>query len=113
LTIARNRAIDRLRSMARAGEQALVPDDRVAVFDLSPDPEAQAVSSQQAAQVRQALRLLPVEERRAIEAAFFGELSHSEVADHLNAPLGTVKTRIRSGLGRLRNLLGAAQAEGA
>ena len=50
----------------------------------------------------QALQVLTPDERQAIETAFFSELTYSEAATRLNQPLGTVKTRIRSGLGKLR-----------
>ena len=60
--------------------------------------------------MREALKVLTPEERRAIEAAFFSELTYQEVADHLQQPLGTVKTRIRSALGKLRHALGASKA---
>jgi RNA polymerase sigma-70 factor (ECF subfamily) len=56
--------------------------------------------------VRLALAALPPEQRRVIEAAFFDGLSHSEVAEALELPLGTVKTRIRTGLASLRRQLG-------
>jgi RNA polymerase sigma-70 factor (ECF subfamily) len=51
------------------------------------------------------LQVLTPEERQAIETAFFSELTYNEVAARLNQPLGTVKTRIRSGLGKLRQAL--------
>jgi RNA polymerase sigma-70 factor (ECF subfamily) len=55
---------------------------------------------------RNALTLLTPDERAAIEAAFFSELTYVEVAERLGQPLGTVKTRIRSGLAKLRQALG-------
>jgi RNA polymerase sigma-70 factor (ECF subfamily) len=55
--------------------------------------------------LRAALELLTPEERRAIETAFFSELTYEEVATRLQQPIGTVKTRIRSGLGKLRQAL--------
>ena len=55
---------------------------------------------------RDALQTLTPEERQAIETAFFSELTYSDLATRLNQPLGTGKTRIRSGLGKLRRLLG-------
>jgi len=55
--------------------------------------------------------VLTAEERQVIEAAFFGELTHAEVAVRLNQPLGTVKTRIRSALHKLRHALGGGIKE--
>ena len=55
--------------------------------------------------VRAAMQRLSREQREAIELAFFAGLSHNEIADTLGAPLGTVKTRIRLGMGRLRDVL--------
>jgi RNA polymerase sigma-70 factor (ECF subfamily) len=57
--------------------------------------------------LRETLSVLTPDERRAIEAAFFSELTYHEVAIHLQQPVGTVKTRIRSGLGKLRQALAA------
>ncbi|HVZ44242.1 MAG TPA: sigma-70 family RNA polymerase sigma factor [Ramlibacter sp.] len=98
---ARSRAIDRLRFERR----------RKRVDPLGGDPHGQPQASdaqdamelrQQAALVRLALFTLKQEEREAIETAYFHELSHAEVALRLNEPLGTVKTRIRSALRKLR-----------
>jgi len=58
--------------------------------------------------LRNALDVLTPEERQVIETAFFSELTYQEVAEKLDQPLGTVKTRIRSGLGKLREALGTA-----
>jgi len=61
--------------------------------------------SEQGRLLRHALQVLTPEERQAVETAFFSELTYSEAAAKLNQPLGTVKTRIRSGLGKLRHAL--------
>src|SRR5262249_41595198 len=98
LTLARTRAIDQLRSRARrAGREAPLPvlDD---ILDTAPDPEQTTVAGQKARAVRRALRSLTGEQRAALEAAYFGGLSHSEVAESLRVPLRTAETRIRDGL---------------
>ena len=61
---------------------------------------------QQSRMLRTALDILNPEERQAIEIAFFSELTYQEVAVQLNQPLGTIKSRIRSGLSKLRGALG-------
>ena len=70
-----------------------------------PSPESLAIASQSSRSVMRALAAVPSEQREALELAFFGGLSHSEIADRLGEPLGTVKTRIRLAVGRLRELL--------
>ncbi|HEX8456026.1 MAG TPA: sigma-70 family RNA polymerase sigma factor [Pyrinomonadaceae bacterium] len=104
VTLARSRAIDRLRSLQsrqRADDAALrdAPDD---VGDASDD----AYHAEQREIVRAALAEIPEEQRRALLLAYFEGLTQSEIAARLNQPLGTVKTRMRSGLGKLRDLLG-------
>jgi RNA polymerase sigma-70 factor (ECF subfamily) len=69
------------------------------------DPEQACHLEEQSRLLRNALEVLTPEERRIIETAFFSELTYHEVATKLNQPLGTVKTRIRSGLGKLRQAL--------
>jgi RNA polymerase sigma-70 factor (ECF subfamily) len=101
---ARSRAIDRLRfdqRKKRAGRRA---DPPVPPAEASGPERAFAVRDQ-GRLVRHALMVLTPQERQAIEAAFFSELTYVEVATHLNQPLGTVKTRIRSALGKLRQAL--------
>ena len=65
-----------------------------------------ALFEEQSRLLRDALEVLTIEERKAIETAFFSELTYEQTAIRLNQPLGTVKTRIRSGLGKLRERLG-------
>jgi RNA polymerase sigma-70 factor, ECF subfamily len=69
------------------------------------NPDDLLAFEQQSAALRSALDVLTSDERNAIEAAFFSELTYAEVAAQLNQPLGTMKTRIRSGLHRLREAL--------
>jgi RNA polymerase sigma-70 factor, ECF subfamily len=100
---ARSRAIDRVRFESRkkrvdphAGEPA--PVEQSDAHDL-------VQFKQQSQALRAALGVLTPEERQAIEAAFFSELTYAEVAARLGQPLGTIKTRIRSGLHKLRQVL--------
>ena len=107
VTIARSRAIDYLRSrMARnaAAEQAL--DELYALSDPRPDPEHENMESARARVIRQLMAQLPPEQRALIEMTYFSGLTHTEIAGSTGLPLGTVKTRIRSGMMRLRELLG-------
>lgn len=105
LTMARSRAIDRQRARARS---RAVTDPLERALDLpagGPSPEDEPVIAEQRTRVAAAMAQLSTEQREAIQAAFFSGMSHSEVADALGAPLGTVKTRIRSGMIRLREIL--------
>lgn len=104
ITLARSRSIDRLRtktSQARRHEQMI--EARHASSQA--DPEQSAANLQQRATIQAALDQLTPEQRELLELAFYSGLSHSELALHLNQPLGTVKTRIRQGMIRLRELL--------
>jgi len=98
--VARNAIVDRSRNRSSdlPGE---VPD--APTGELGPDERAEA--SYVSWRVHRALEELPPNERDVIELAYYGGLSQSEVADFLNIPLGTVKTRTRSGLGRLADVL--------
>jgi len=104
VTIARSRALDRLRSAgsrARLGEEAAqVPRDDVA------DAAQDALKSETSAVVRRALAELPDEQRTALFLAYFEGLTQTEIAARLGDPLGTVKTRMRSGMIKLREMLG-------
>jgi RNA polymerase sigma-70 factor (ECF subfamily) len=72
----------------------------------SVDPQQACLFAEQSRLLRHALEVLTPGERTAIETAFFSELTYEQTARQLNEPLGTVKTRIRSGLGKLREALG-------
>ena len=101
---ARSRAIDRLRFEQR--KKRTDPRLELDAGDaLAPDSQEVLELKRQGQALRAALTLLSADERQAIEAAFFAELTHAEVAARLNLPLGTVKTRIRSGLHKLREVL--------
>jgi RNA polymerase sigma-70 factor (ECF subfamily) len=101
---ARSRAIDRVRFDQRKKRVGLHPDATLPVA-ATPDPHEVCDLEEQGRLLRQALTVLRPEERQVIETAFFAELTYDQVAARLNQPLGTVKTRIRSGLMKLRQRL--------
>jgi len=105
--IARNRAIDRLRSNAvrlRAVEAAPLPD-------AAASPETCAADSERQRVVKRALDTLPAEQRVLIEQAYFLGLTQSELSERFQLPLGTVKTRIRTGMIALREQLSQIGAD--
>lgn len=105
LNLTRSRAIDLLR--ARKRERANDPlESAYEVHAATPDPEEATADAERHRFVRSALTRLSGEQREAIELAYFRGLSHTEIADQLGQPLGTVKTRIRLGMMRMRELLG-------
>ena len=101
---ARSRAIDRLRFEHRK-KRLNTDGDTTLITRASNDPHQACQLEEQGRLLRAALELLTPEERQAIETAFFSELTYEEVATRLQQPIGTVKTRIRSGLGKLRQAL--------
>jgi RNA polymerase sigma-70 factor, ECF subfamily len=104
-TMAHRRAIDRVRSAQASHDR----EERVAVRDHQPayDVVAEAVVTRlEQQQVRQCLESLTDLQRESVTLAYYGGYSYSEVAGLLDAPLGTVKTRMRDGLIRLRDCLG-------
>ena len=101
---ARSRAIDRLRFEQRKKRVNHGPDDPPPVTAAS-DPREVFDLREQGRLLRDALTALTPAERHVIETAFFSELTYHEVAAQLNQPVGTVKTRIRSGLAKLRQAL--------
>jgi RNA polymerase sigma-70 factor (ECF subfamily) len=102
---ARSRAIDRVRFEQR---KKRIHSHADGPLPATPADSDEAVElSEQRRLLQNALAVLTPEQRRAIETAFFSELSHAEAAARLNQPLGTVKTRIRSALAKLRQTLGA------
>lgn len=110
LNQARCRAIDRLRYEQRKKRVDRGPADVLPVPGAG-GPQAAIVAREQSHLLQQALQVLTPEERQAIETAFFEELTYSEAATRLKQPLGTVKTRIRSGLGKLRDALSGIKKE--
>jgi RNA polymerase sigma-70 factor (ECF subfamily) len=107
LVTTRTRAIDRIRARRSRPQSGSDDDGRkmAAIPDASPSVDVIVATSQDAARVRGALADLPVDQRDALELAYFQGLSHSEIAERTGIPLGTIKTRIRSGLQRLRDVM--------
>ena len=103
VTIARSRALDRLRMLS--SRSRLVDPEAEPRADEFSDTGAEIVKSEQGEIVRRALRELPEEQRRPLLLAYFEGLTQAEIAERLGDPLGTVKTRMRSGLSKLRELL--------
>ena len=108
VTLARSRGIDRLRSLAAKERVALAgakePSEQVS------DAVADALASEQRTLVTNALAQLPEEQKSPLILAYFDGLTQSEIAAKLGAPLGTVKTRMRTGLMKLREFLGNQSA---
>jgi RNA polymerase sigma-70 factor (ECF subfamily) len=111
-TIARSRSLDRLRARRRVREEPwsrLAIDgeaDRIAPAEAgTADPLTAAEMAERRALVRNALGRLPAEQREVLELAYFGGLSQSEIAERTGLPLGTVKTRARLALEKLRDRL--------
>ena len=107
LMIAHRRAVDRVR----AAQSSVVRDDKYAVLNEERPFDSvseQVQTSLEAQRVRKVLNDLTPAQREAVSLAYFGGYTHSEVAELLKIPLGTVKTRIRDGLIRMRDALGVA-----
>jgi RNA polymerase sigma-70 factor (ECF subfamily) len=101
LTIVRNRAIDMLRQeLAQAPKLSF--DDKIPERAATAETDVEALRRDAARQVRGALNVLPSDQMRVIELAYFGGLTHSEIANALGMPLGTVKGRMRLGMEKIR-----------
>ena len=103
VTLARSRGIDRLRTLS-ARERLAKAGAREVSEEIS-DAASDAFKSEQRGLVTDALAQLPDEQKRPIMLAYFDGLTQSEIATRLGAPLGTVKTRMRTGLMKLREML--------
>lgn len=110
ITLARTRAIDRLRA-TRAERASVSLDEAAWIPSDDASPEERSSARQREEIVQTALAQLSAEQRDALLLGYFGGYSQSEIAARLNLPLGTVKTRMRLGLMKLRDLL-APYAEG-
>ncbi|GIW03502.1 MAG: DNA-directed RNA polymerase sigma-70 factor [Thermomicrobiales bacterium] len=111
LRVARNRAIDVVRrrreqpflvTLTDSGETL---DPASLLVDPDPDPADQAVTQAMRQDVRRALANLTPDHRRLLEMAYFGGMTQREIAEHVNRPLGTVKTQIRAAMQRMADLL--------
>jgi RNA polymerase sigma-70 factor, ECF subfamily len=112
LGIVHNRAIDALRRGA-VHERRRETIEGVEERHEAPErTDVEAARREEARNVRSALDTLPAEQRHAIELAYFGGFSHSEIADLVGEPIGTVKGRMRLGLDKLRRQLGEGLASG-
>ena len=107
ITLARNRAIDRLR--VKRPYQSL---NGHMVEGCAPDPATEIDQAQRARLVRAAIARLEPPERSVLELAYFSDLSHPEIARQLGIPLGTVKTRMRCAITKLRQTLAALKGPG-
>ena len=106
VTLTRSRAIDRLRSRASRGAQLLSDSLEHPLVSTTPDVSPNPYEAQEDSELRQmmakAILDLPLPQQQAIEMAFYQGLTHTEIAAKLNQPLGTVKTRIKLALTKLR-----------
>jgi RNA polymerase sigma-70 factor (ECF subfamily) len=114
LTIARSRALDRARALRRRRESPIEGDDgEVVVQQVAPDdPGLDAEAAERRRVVTAALAQLPAEQREALELGYYGGLSQSEIAERTGQPLGTVKTRMRLAMQKLRSQLQILRSEG-
>ncbi len=104
-TIARSRAIDRLRSERHNLQEYELNEATTREQTTDSDPESASEASERRRFVRAALDALPPEQREVIELSYYAGLTQSEIAVKLNQPLGTVKTRTRLGMIKLREVL--------
>jgi RNA polymerase sigma-70 factor, ECF subfamily len=105
MTLTRSRAIDRQRAMTSRNRGKSATETSPDAQSPSPEPIASAIFVENSRRVREALSQLEPVYREAVEMAFFDCLSHTQIAEKLDKPLGTVKTYIRQGLIRLRDCL--------
>lgn len=106
--LARTRALDIARTLSAHGGLDSLPEDTATDAEVVVDAALQAEESEI---IRREIAALPEEEREALTCAFFDGLTHVEIAEHLDAPLGTIKARVRRALDRLRTQLRSLRTE--
>ena len=109
--MARSRALDKVRSRISRNQHETALETTFDAAAAGESAEESAMMAQNRRRIRQAMGELSAEQREAIELSFFSGLTHSELAERLGQPLGTVKTRIRLGMMKLRTALGATAGE--
>lgn len=112
VTLVHRRAVDIVRKEERRRAEPLQADARPDTADPSGSAEDAAWLGFERDRVQAALRTLPDAQREAIELAYYGGYSQSELAERLGLPLGTIKSRMFAGLARLREVLDDAESEG-
>lgn len=111
-TIARNLRIDAARKARRIHD---MPDELTRSLqseDRGPDADDAMIGAEAAAEVRHHIHALPAEQKEVLRLSFYEDLSHGDIAAALNLPLGTVKSRLRLALARLKGLIGVPASEG-
>ena len=109
MTLTRNHAIDRLRSLKRNQEFKQEAQENEILKPVETNTREEAERRETGGIVRTILGKLPIEQRQAIELAYFRGLTHTEIATNLNQPIGTIKARIRRGMLRMRDELSASR----
>ena len=109
INIARSRAIDKIRSIRRMEKSFVLTDDPARV-ESGENVASSAAESEARLAMNSAMANLPEAQRKVLELAYFDGLTQSEIAERLAEPLGTVKTRMRSGIQRLREIVSSRAA---
>lgn len=105
-SIMRSRALDRLRQLERSDRARIASQERFFPEPSWPSPNDSLLWREQREHICAALAQIPLEQRRVIELAYFDGLPQAQIAHQLGIPVGTVKTRLRLGLQKLKQLIG-------
>ncbi|NJL42310.1 MAG: sigma-70 family RNA polymerase sigma factor [Pseudanabaena sp. SU_2_4] len=103
--LTRSRALDRLRGLARSAKAVIASEEVVKMRSQIDTPEENAILLERSTLVKSALDLLPEEQRQVLELAYYKGMTHTQIALATGKSLGTIKTRIRLGLNKLRETL--------